>query len=277
MKEYTLGLYEKSMPVLTWEERFAAAYEAGFDCIEISIDESNERLSRLSWDNAQRKKFVREMADCGGSIRSMCLSGHRKYPLGSGDIKTQQEGMRIMRDALGLAGDLGIRIIQLAGYDIYYDEVSNVASKERFLENLYKSTMEAAACGVILALETMENDFMNTIEKAMYYVREIDSPYLQVYPDMGNVTNGAPNVTRDIRAGRGHIAAAHLKETAPGIFRDLKFGEGTVDFETIIRCLKKQGVRAYTAEFWWDGKPDWKKTLKYSHDYLVRYLEEKEQ
>lgn len=273
MKDYCLGLYEKSMPAdITWEERFCAAREAGFDFIELSVDESGERLSRLEWDAQARRDFVKRMADCGGYVKSMCLSAHRKFPIGSGVAETEREGMRIMEAAIGLARDLGIRIIQLAGYDVYYNETSSVATKERFLENLGKSTMLAAQNEVILALETMENDFMNTIEKAMYYVREVGSPYLQVYPDMGNVSNGTENVTRDVRTGRGHIVAAHLKETVPGVFRDMRFGEGAVDFETVVRCLRGEGVRSFTAEFWWDGKPQWKDTLRHSHDFLAAYL-----
>ena len=257
---------------ITWEERFCAAHRAGFDFIEISIDESDERLARLAWSEEKRKEFVKSMVGCGGCIKSMCLSAHRKYPIGSGVPETEREGMRIMEEAVIFARDLGIRIIQLAGYDVYYNEASNVGSKERFLENLAQSAMLAARHGVILALETMENNFMNTIEKAMYYVNEVGSPYLQVYPDMGNVSNGTENVTQDIRTGKGHIVAAHLKETVPGIFRDMRFGEGKVDFETVICCLKKQGVRSFTAEFWWDGKADWEDTLVFSHDFLVRYL-----
>ena len=125
----------------------------------------------------------------------------------------RSRGMRIMEQAIELAYDLGARIIQLAGYDVYYDEDSTPCTKERFMQNLWESTRMAASRGVILALETMENDFMNTIGKAMYYVNTINSPYLKIYPDMGNITNATGHIAQDIRAGRGHIAAAHLKET----------------------------------------------------------------
>lgn len=56
MKEYTLGLYEKSMPnYLTWEEKLNCAKECGFDTIEISIDETEEKLSRLDMSIEERK------------------------------------------------------------------------------------------------------------------------------------------------------------------------------------------------------------------------------
>ena len=39
-KEYYLGLYEKSMPnTLSWEEKLEVVKEAGFDYLEMSIDE----------------------------------------------------------------------------------------------------------------------------------------------------------------------------------------------------------------------------------------------
>ena len=48
MKAYTLGLYEKAMPSdLSWREKLTAAKQAGFDFLEISIDETDAKLSRL--------------------------------------------------------------------------------------------------------------------------------------------------------------------------------------------------------------------------------------
>ena len=45
-----LGIYEKALPKeLSWVERFNAAKAAGFDFLEISIDETPERMARLDW------------------------------------------------------------------------------------------------------------------------------------------------------------------------------------------------------------------------------------
>ena len=40
-----------------------------------------------------------------------------------------------MAKAIDLASDLGIRVIQLAGYDVYYEKKS-VATRSFFIENL---------------------------------------------------------------------------------------------------------------------------------------------
>ena len=167
-----------------------AAKGAGFDFIEISIDETDEKLARLDMSREERLALMELMSETGVPIRTMCLSGHRKYPLGSNDPETCARGMEIMEKAIRLAEDLGIRIIQLAGYDVYYEEGSE-ETRERFEENLKKAVEMAAKAGVMMGFETMETEFMNTVEKAMVYVNRVNSPYLNLFPDLGNVTNAA--------------------------------------------------------------------------------------
>lgn len=266
MKEYTLGLYEKSMPsYLTWEEKLNCARECGFDNVEISIDETEEKLSRLDMSKGDKRALIELMFKCDVEIRTMCLSGHRKYPLGSPDEAIRNKGMDIMKKAIGFADDLGIKIIQLAGYDVYYEE-GNEQTRKYFEENLKKSVEMAASKGVILAFETMETEFMNTVEKAMDFVKLVDSPYLQVYPDCGNVTNATleygSSAIDDFSKGKGHIAAVHLKETVPGKFREITFGTGHVNFEDIIKKSWELGVRKFTAEFWYTGNENWKEVIK---------------
>lgn len=73
MKHYQLGLYEKAMPgTLSWREKLKTAKRAGFDFVEISIDESDEKLARLDMSTAERMALVREMSEAGLPIRSMC-------------------------------------------------------------------------------------------------------------------------------------------------------------------------------------------------------------
>ena len=77
---HLLGLYEKALPPgLRWEERLLAAKELGFDYLEISIDETDERLSRLDWTAEQRRELHRALLETGVPIQSMCLSAHRRH------------------------------------------------------------------------------------------------------------------------------------------------------------------------------------------------------
>ena len=267
-----LGLYEKSMPgTLTWEEKLQEAKNAGFDFVEMSIDETDAKLARLEMKKSERQALCLAMEKVGVPIRTICLSGHRKYPLGSSDPQTRAKSLEIMEKAIELACDLGIRIIQLAGYDVYY-EASSVETKALFEENLAKCTLMAAKKGVLLGFETMETEFMNTMKKAMQYVNKINSPYLQVYPDAGNLTNAAvlyqTNLLEDIKSGTGHIVACHLKETVPGKFREIPFGTGHVDFKAIVDVMWELGVRTYVAEFWYTGSASWQADLKHANQFI---------
>lgn len=281
MKKYAIGLYEKAMPpTLSWREKLAFAKEAGYDFVEISIDEKDEKLARLDWTADERLELVRTMKEVGVPIRSMCLSGHRKYPLGAPDAAVRARGMEIMEKAILLADDLGVRIIQLAGYDVYYGE-STAETKAWFLENLKKATEMAAVRGILMGFETMETDFMNTVWKSMYYVDAVGSPYLGVYPDSGNLTNAAVssggNVLDDLYSGRGHIVALHLKETVPGVFREVPFLTGHVDFNAVIRKAWGMGIRRYVTEMWYTGNDDtWAEDIKFARRSMSEILDRQE-
>ncbi len=277
MKAYAIGLYEKAMPKgMSWRNMLLCAKECGYDFVEISIDETDARLARLEWTQEERLELVRTMKEVGVPIRSMCLSGHRKYPLGATDPAVRARGMEIMEKAVMLADDLGIRIIQLAGYDVYYEQGTE-ETERMFRENLAKATEMAACRGIVLGFETMETEFMNTVEKSMHYVSLIDSPYLGVYPDSGNLTNAAKtygtDVLEDLETGRGHIVALHLKETVPGKFREIPFLTGHVDFPAVIEKAWSLGIRRYVTEMWDVGKPDWKEDILFANRSMCEILD----
>ena len=276
-RKYLLGLYEKAMPgSLTWAEKLQAAKAAGFDYVEMSIDETDEKLDRLDMTDGELDEIRAAMRATGLPFRSICLSGHRKYPLGCPDAAKQARSLEIMEKAVRLAANLGIRTIQLAGYDVYYEEGSD-ETRADFLRNLCRAAEMAAKEGVQMGFETMETPFMDTVAKAMHYVRVVDSPYLGVYPDAGNITNAAllyhGNTMADLESGRGHIVAVHLKETVPGKYREIPFGTGHVDFRAIIDKSWELGVRRFVAEFWYDPATNWQEELSSANAFLRNYLD----
>lgn len=279
MKKYLLGLYEKAMPNdLTWAEKLQAAKNAGFDYVEMSIDETDAKLARLDMSDGEVDKILAAMQAVDLPFRSICLSGHRKYPFGSHDKNTQARSMEIMQKAVSLAARLGIRTIQLAGYDVYYEE-GDEQTRADFLKNLKLATEMAAREGVVLGFETMETPFMDNVAKAMKYVNLVNSPYLGVYPDVGNVTNACllygEDLSDDFKTGAGHIVAVHLKETVPGKYREIPYGTGHVDFTKAIKTSWELGVRRYVTEFWYvkGVTQDWKAELKSANDFIRGYFD----
>ena len=95
---------------------------------------------------------------------------------------------------------------------------------------------------------------------------------------MGNLKNASllygKNVNEDIRTGKGHIVAAHLKETIPGHYREIPFGSGHTEFVENIRELKQQGVRMFVGEFWYTGNSDWQKVCTHASAFLRDKLDQ---
>lgn len=247
-----IGIYEKALPkALGWRERFEAARAAGYDFLELSVDETPERMARLDWSLAERLDFFRVSRECGVPVPTMCLSGHRKIPFGSADPAIRAQAAEFMAKAIRFASDTGIRVIQLAGYDVYYEPTTR-DSRERYYEGMECALEEAARLQVTLALEIMDTPFMNSITRYMALKERLPSPWLQVYPDLGNLTAWGNDVEHELRLGIHDIVGIHVKETlpvgpnSPGAFRDIPFGQGTVDF---VHCFKTLRDLNYAGPF----------------------------
>jgi predicted hexulose-6-phosphate isomerase len=279
-RPYRLGLYEKSMPqALGPADKLREAKDAGFDYLELSIDESDEKLARLEWKRDAVDALNDAMEETGVPVKSICLSAQRRFPLGDPEPAVQEKSLAIMEQALSLAARLGVRIIQIPGYDVYYKE-SSEATRDFFALNVEKSLSMAAREGIILGFETMETPFMDTAEKAAFWVNRFASPYLQIYPDTGNITNAAlkygSSVREDLEKARGHVAALHLKESKPGIYREVPYGQGHVNFAETAEAARRLGVRLYVAEFWYSparGTGRWREELREANRFLRDILD----
>lgn len=276
MTANALGIYEKALPQdLTWQEKFNLAHNLGFNFIEFSIDESDERLARLDWSKKERAEFRKAMWETNSRINTMMLSAHRRFPLGSADPAIRAKALEIMEKAIDLAVDLGIRNIQLAGYDVYYEDKS-IESREYFVENLEKCVDMAAKKLVMLSIETMDDRFINSLSKIAHYKELIKSPWLQGYPDLGNITAWPENdVSRDLEDNFDEIAAIHLKDTLAvtpsfnGKFKEVPFGEGCVDFEGCLRLLTRLNYSgSYTIEMWTGAQKDALEQIKSAKKYF---------
>ena len=258
-----IGIYEKALPkALSWGERFDAARAAGYDFLEISVDETPERMARLDWSLGERLDFFRTSRECGVPVPTMCLSGHRKIPFGSADPAVRARAAEFMAKAIRFASDTGIRVIQLAGYDVYYEPPTR-DSRARYLDGMRRALEIAAQYQVTLALEIMDTPFLNSISKYLTLKEQLPSPWFQVYPDLGNLTAWGNDIERELRLGIHDIVGIHVKETQPvgpnfpGAFRDIPFGQGSVDFVHCFRTLHDLNYSGpFLIEMWTEKAAD---------------------
>ena len=64
-KQIPLGIYEKALPAgECWLERLQLAKTLGFDFVEMSVDETDDRLSRLDWRRDPRLALLKPACVC---------------------------------------------------------------------------------------------------------------------------------------------------------------------------------------------------------------------
>ncbi|MFA0155107.1 L-ribulose-5-phosphate 3-epimerase [Vibrio sp. 10N.261.46.A3] len=264
---HRVGLYEKALPnELSWEDKLKQTKELGFDFLEISVDESDERRSRLDWNDEEVYALRRLCEKYGIPLQSMCLSAHRKFPFGSADPAIREQAVIHMEKAISLAYKLGIRTIQLAGYDVYYEPADKV-THQRFIEGMKLSAQLAERSGVMLAVEIMDTDYLNSLSKFEVLSREVNSPYFTAYPDVGNISGWNYDIVTELKLSKPHITQIHLKDTYKvtdkykGQFRDLVIGDGEVDFNAIFETLKETECVVPLVIEMWAQDERWKENI----------------
>jgi L-ribulose-5-phosphate 3-epimerase len=268
-----LGIYEKALQTtLGWDTFFAQVNDAGFSFCDLSIDETPERSARLRWTAGERAT-VRQAAQAAGvQIGGLCLSLHRKVMPGSVDPAIRQQAMDVYHQGIRLAADLGVSVVQVAGYYAYY-EPDDPDARRRYVDTLLAAVPLAAREGVILAIENVDGHDISAIGDAMSVVREIGSPWVQTYPDVGNIAEHGGDASEELRDGEGHMVAIHLKDVLPGQPRRIPFGTGVADFRAAFAELRRQEWSGrLMLEMWNDESPDSVSLCREAREYIAALL-----
>jgi L-ribulose-5-phosphate 3-epimerase len=106
----------------------------------------------------------------------------------------------------------------------------------------------------MLAFENVDR-YVVSVTHAMEFVRYFNSPWLQLYLDVGNLAGMGQDILTEIDAGRGHFAGVHLKDASPGRIRRVRLGQGSVPFKAVFARLEANGFRGpIMLELWNAGE-----------------------
>ncbi len=206
-------------------------------------------------------------------ILTMCLSGHKRFPLGSSDPEITSAGMKIMEKALELGGRLGIRIIQLSGFDVYDQEERTEETRKRYVDNVFRASRMAERACVMLAIEPVEGNLL-AVRDTMEVVRKIDSHCLQIYPDVANINSLGIDPIQELPCGKGHIAAVHMRDSLPGIYdATIPFGSGYLDFDGVFRKLDEIGFCGpLVVEMWNTERTEYMEWIRQAREYMETHI-----
>ena len=148
------------------------------------------------------------------------------------------------------AGDIRIGLFGI-GLDTYWPQFAGLKDQltgyqKRVHDRLARRGVEIVDAGLV-----------DSIEKALRLVAAADTPWFQLYPDIGNLTAMQKDVTRELLLGGRHILGLHLKDTRIGEFRGIPFGKGIVDFDVAFRTLHRIGFKGpFMVEMWNEDAAD---------------------
>jgi len=249
-----LGVNRWTMPS-DWslEECFAAAREAGFDCIEINIAESGYLTPDTSEEEAAR--IVRMAASAGIEISSVSTGMGWSHPLTDPDSARRQQATAIIGDQLRIARWLGcdtlLCVPGLVTAEIAYDQ-AYVRAQER----LRSLEPVAAEYRVVIGVENVWNKFLLSPMEMARFIDELASPWIKAYFDVGNVlAYGYPQ--HWIRILGSRIKKVHVKDFRCQIGNIQGFAnllQGDVPWRDVREALTEIGYDdVVTAEV--DGYP----------------------
>jgi len=239
---------------MTVAECMAMARDAGYDGIELSLDEEGE----ISLDSSEKEILeIKKIAeDQGIEIASLATGLYWAYPVTSSDPGIRQKSKDIVRKQLEIAACLGtdgILVVPgaVAGLDPGSEVVQYDVAYNRALEAFAELKAEAESFKVSIGLENVWNKFLLSPLEMRDFIDRIDSPYVGAYLDVGNIIyTGYPE--HWIRILGKRIKKVHFKDYRRGVgtlegFVDLLAGD--VNFPEVIRALNDIGYDDYvTAE-----------------------------
>lgn len=203
-------------------EAISMAKRLGFDGVQISAGEGNDRLP-LS-DPLLQKTYLDESKRVDLKIASLSLGILRHDYL-----KSDPSGPRWVADSISIASAMGIRVVLLPFFG--NGALKTQAEMDKVGDILKELAPAAERARVILGLE----DSLSARDNVRIMERT-QSPAVLTYYDVGNSTDNGFDVVNEIRwLGSAQICEVHLKDNPHYL------GQGKIDFKGVIDALADVG------------------------------------
>jgi L-ribulose-5-phosphate 3-epimerase len=218
-------------------DRFRLAAEAGFEGLELSVDDGPpDALGEA----AGRAGLV---------IHSVHCFANYGAPLSSGDPEVLARGIAVTLDAIETARLLGADTLLLVparvGEGMSYGDAWR-RSHEAIRRDILPAAVEK---NIVLGIENVWNGFLLSPIDYARYAAAFESPFVRPYLDVGNIMFGRPEDWIDI-AGPA-IVKLHLKDFAlqggglGGRFGITRIGEGSISWPQVRAALDRIGFSGW--------------------------------
>ena len=249
------GISIWSFPPMSLRESFALAKDAGFEGVEVALDEAGE-LS-LTTSECELAKIRRMAEETGISLYSVACGLYWDYSLTDDDPTVRAKARDIVRHQLHVAKELGCDSTLVIPGCVCADfvdpnrVVDYETVYERSLEAFLSLRSEAEALEVNIGLENVWNKFLLSPMEMRDFIDKIGSPYVGSYLDIGNtVANGYSE--HWIKTLGQRIKKVHFKDyrrEAGALYGFVDLLAGDVNYPAVTKALTSVGYDGWvTAE-----------------------------
>lgn len=229
------------------KESMILAKEAGFDGIELSLDESGPtglEATDKDWENI--KKTADEI---GIALPSLATGLYWSYPFTSDDAAVREKGISIAKRQLEAAKILKADSILIVPGAVDVPFIPDFAAVqydvayERALSAFMQLKAKAEDLQIHIGVENVWNHFLLSPLEMCDFVDKIGSPYVGVYFDVGNVVaTGLPE--HWIRILGKRICKVHFKDykrSGGGLSGFVDLLAGDVNWPEIMKAFAEVG------------------------------------
>jgi len=252
----------------TFEETFACVAKAGFDGIELNVDEPGRSAHSLTMETtaAETAAILALSEKYHLPVSGISTSLWGKNPIGAVEPKLREQGFALLRKQVELARAFGCDGILIVPGGVS-DDLSIRAAWDSALETFRGWQGFIEGCGVKVGVENVWNNFFISPLDMARFLDELSIRNLGAYFDVGNVAIfSRPEHWIEILGSR--IQKIHVKDflktgANAGTFVNLL--EGSIHWNKVVAALRAAGYEGYlTAEL---------ASMSQANDYLMTITE----
>ncbi len=242
-----IGYTTWGMPNVPIDTALAHLAKLGFDAVELTVlpnyttalaNLTEEELHRIKQMYRRHKLFM------------PAIAAHRSL------LDENPEGHKANTDILMQAIDLCSEWSDGAGHPVMDTVLGGVPedwdTKHDFiLERVWELTHYAASRDVVVGLEAHIGAALDTAEKAVQIVQEINSPHLRLNFDISHFDIIGMSIEEAVRLMAPYAAHTHVKDQRGRVpkYEFMIPGEGDFDFVAYLKAMDKAGYTgSITAE-----------------------------
>ena len=248
------GISIWSFPAQTLNESFALAKKAGFEGVEVGLDEKNGEIT-LSSTEKDLLEIKKQAENNGIELYSVASGLYWSYFLNDDDESVRSKAQDIVKKQLETASILGCQsILVIPGcVNAEFAAPGKVMDYEtcynRSLESIQKVKEYAQQYQVEIGLENVWNKFLLSPMEMRDFIDKIGSPFVGSYLDIGNVVaNGYPEQWVRILGDR--IKKVHFKDyrkAAGGLHGFVDLLAGDVNYPEVMKALSDIGYDGWVS------------------------------